>query len=106
MSHIDAKDAKVVSATCLRPTLVRIWRTLLSMRSKLGVAIEKLSAHFLFKRLNLAGYGALCKRHFFCGGAEVEMTRYGFESAQIACADGAGAKMGLGMQHIVFQFMR
>ncbi len=71
-----------------------------------GVAVEKLSAHFFFKRLNLAGYGALRERHFFSSGAEVEMTRYGFKSAKVASADRAGAQMGLGMQHIVLQFMR
>ncbi len=32
ISHIDANDAKVVSATDRRPALWRIWRTALSMR--------------------------------------------------------------------------
>ena len=117
ISHIEAKEAKVVSATDRRPAVWRIWRTALSMRGsglrhgrqqlragagqlhRARVAQEQAHAHFFFQRLDLAAHGRLGERHLFRGGAEVQVPRHGFEGAQVAGRDRAGAQVRLGVLH-------
>ena len=117
ISHIEANEAKVVSATLggrrsggsgaprrrcaaatadtassnCAPALVsstaRVWRR------------NRLTPDFFFQRLDLAAHGRLGERHFLGRGAEVQVPGDRFEGAQMAGRDRPGAQVGLGMLH-------
>ena len=58
---------------------------------------EQAHAHFPFQRLDLAAHRRLGQRQFLRGGAEVQVPRDGFEGAQVADRDRAGAQARLGV---------